>query len=139
MPAFDKPIARIEIDRHFHLRLAELIREIAQPVASEALPPLLRALADDLDAVRAGNAPNDQTLARAPLLHDWTLVSAPDGVRLQGVVEDHPVLGTRPIITSPVWLLNAEQNWAHTLSRFYRLAAPAPIAEEGAVVRHRAN
>ncbi len=94
---FDMPIARIEFDRHFHLRLARLIRHIAKPVMSGALPPLLRALADDLDAVQAGDAPNDQTLARAPLLHDWTLVSAPDGVRLEGVVEGHPIFGSRPI------------------------------------------
>jgi hypothetical protein len=133
---FDMPIARIEFDRHFHLRLVRLIRHIAQPVMSGALPPLLRALADDLDAVQAGDAPNDQTLARAPLLHDWTLVSAPDGVRLEGVVEGHPIFGSRPISTSPLWLLNTEKNWARSLSRFYRLGSAASLVDEGEVVRH---
>ncbi|MGA8171811.1 MAG: DUF6634 family protein, partial [Methylocystis sp.] len=55
---------------------------------------------------------------------------------LEGVVEGHPIFGSRPINTSPLWLLNTEKNWARSLSRFYRLGSAASLVDEGEVVRH---
>jgi hypothetical protein len=49
----------------------------------------------------------------------------PAGVRLIGEVSDHPLLGDRPAITSPLWAADPDGRWIRTTSRFYRLGEPA--------------
>jgi len=47
------------------------------------------------------------------------------GLCLAGFAAGHPLLGTKHIATSPVWVLDPGLRWARTLSRFYRLGVPA--------------
>ena len=103
--------------------------DLAMLAPSAITPDLtgrLRRLADDLDRIVAGTAPSAIELARAPLLVDWQIVlGLPSGVSLVGFAAGHPVLGTKQIVTSPVWVLAPDLTWARTLSRFYRLGIPA--------------
>jgi hypothetical protein len=81
----------------------------------------LRRLSDDLDRIAGGAAPTPADLQRAPLLVDWQLTFTLHGVSLFGFAAGHPLLGTKNIITSPLWVLDRDLHWARTLSRFYRL------------------
>jgi len=83
-------------------------------------------LAVDIARVGEGSGPTAEELAQAPLLENWTVALALSGPVLTGDVVNHPQLGSRKIATSPVWLLDPDSlAWARTLSRFYRLGAPA--------------
>jgi hypothetical protein len=95
------------------------------------LPARLRDLADDLDRVRAGAAPREEDLARAPLIVDWRTVLSPLGLRLIGEVAGHPLLGDRTALTSQLWAADPGGQWIRTLSRFYRLGATSPIGGSG--------
>jgi hypothetical protein len=85
----------------------------------------LRALADDLDAMRAGIGPVASDLATAPLLVDWRGVLTPMSLRLAGFAAGHPRLGNRAVLTSQIWAADADNRWVRTLSRYYRLGIPA--------------
>lgn len=85
----------------------------------------LRRLADDLDRIAADMAPTSAELAQAPLLVDWRLTVLLSGLSLTGFVAGHPLLGSKNIVTSPVWVLDPDLAWARTLSRFYRLGVSA--------------
>jgi hypothetical protein len=125
------------IDALFFDRLHDILASVLDASSSEKLTSLLRDLADDLDAIREGRAPDAATLANAPLLINWRVIATPDGLRLAGWVEGHPLFGSRQIVTSPLWALNMEkQPWARTLSRFYALAEPAAVQDDEAAVRH---
>lgn len=93
-----------------------------------SLPARLRDLADDLDRVRAGAAPREEDLARAPLIVDWHALLTPLGLRLIGFVTGHPLLGNRPAMTSQVWAADPGGRWIRTLTRFYRLGEASRIA-----------
>ena len=84
----------------------------------------LRALADDCDRLELGRPVSSLLLQKAPLLEDWAPAVTPQGVQLIGHVTGHPLLGDRPIATSPVWFADPNGAWARTLSRFYRLGPP---------------
>ncbi len=88
----------------------------------------LRRLADDLERIAAGGAPAPADLERAPLLVDWWLMLTLSGLSLVGFVAGYPLLGTKNIATSPVWVLDPRLKWARTLSRFYRLGVRAGAA-----------
>lgn len=84
----------------------------------------MRAMCDDIDAFLAGLPPSEEMLAQAPLLEEWRLV--PDqSTRLSGFVSGHPRIRPGPLVSSQVFMLDPEQKWARTLSRFYRLGTPA--------------
>jgi hypothetical protein len=87
----------------------------------------LRALADDLERM-AMFQPNAE-LEGAPTLHDWSAVRRPVG-GLSGIVEAHPLLGTRPVVTSEVFAIDRKRGWARTFSRFYRLGEAADFNKE---------
>jgi len=90
----------------------------------------IRAMCDDIDAVLAGLSPSEEMLAQAPLLEEWRLV--PDqSTRLSGRVLGHPTIRSGPLVSSQVYMLDPGRRWARTLSRFYRLGAPAEGSDHG--------
>lgn len=64
-------------------------------------------------------------LPTAPILDRYLPVLTPLGLHLVGHVTNHPLLGSRKIATSQVWIADPEGSWVRTLSRFYRLGQPA--------------
>ena len=80
----------------------------------------LRALADDLERIAAGDLPTQDTLAGAPVIENYRR-----GIRevpvLVGDVEGHPRLGTTLTTTTTLWAFAPTHGWARTQSRFYRL------------------
>lgn len=100
-----------------------------QALAPDAITPdltaRLRRLADDLDRVAAKRAPTPAELKQAPLLVDWRILMTFRGLCFVGFAAGHPLLGSKQIVTSPLWVLDPDLRWARTLSRFYRLGAPA--------------
>lgn len=80
----------------------------------------LRAMCDDVDAVLAGLPPTERLLARAPLLTGWE--AAPyEAICLIGQVSGHPLIDDGPLRSSQVYMIDPDQRWARTISRFYRL------------------
>ena len=76
------------------------------------------------DRITAGAAPHPRDLDSAPLLSRWQRGAMPalEPV-LIGVVDGHPRLpGRRQVATSRLIALDAEQGWARTVSRWYRLS-----------------
>ena len=102
----------------------------------------LHKLADDCAILaQYGTAPRSQ-LRTAPLLDRYLPVITSQGVRLIGHVSDHPVLGSRQVITSQLWFADPDRQWLRTLSRYYRLGAPASSnddADEVLIVLGRAS
>jgi hypothetical protein len=98
---------------------------LAPQAANADLCRRLRRLAHDLDRIGAGEAPSAAELAAAPRLEDWRVALTPAGLSLAGFVTAHPILGTKAIVTSPLWVVDPALSWARTLSRFYVLGAPA--------------
>ena len=60
----------------------------------------------------------------APWLDQWTPVLRGAQLSLAGNVEGHPALGKTQIVTSPLIHVSEGDQWARTLSRWYRLGAP---------------
>jgi hypothetical protein len=90
----------------------------------------LRTLADDLDRIRVGQAPNDREYREAPLIGGWRTIFDPTGLRLTGQVLDHPRIRAGVAMTSQLWAADPSGLWVRTLSRFYRLGAPAGVIDE---------
>ncbi|PZQ19259.1 MAG: hypothetical protein DI565_02475 [Ancylobacter novellus] len=73
-----------------------------------------------------GGAPD---LADAPALDHWRLVRDEESAFLIGIVTGHPrIADGRLTRTSQLVAMNRGRTWARTLSRFYRLYAPADDA-----------
>jgi hypothetical protein len=64
-----------------------------------------------------------ESLADAPLLDDWYVVTHGDVAVLFGQVSGHPTLRGY-ITTSRVTAMDADAGWAETLNRIYRLGQP---------------
>ena len=79
-------------------------------------------LAADLSLIEREQGPTAEELEQAPLLLNWRLAPGPV-MALEGLVLDHPKLGTDQICTSMVYYLDRNARWARTLSRYYRLDA----------------
>ncbi|MCO5081599.1 MAG: hypothetical protein M9955_08060 [Rhizobiaceae bacterium] len=86
----------------------------------------LSALLADMTAVRGGVSPENLTDGEPPFLDGWVMANRPIPC-LVGLSSGHPRLfGTRrPIATSDLWLMSADNSWARSLSRWYRLGRPA--------------
>ena len=86
----------------------------------------LSALVADMSALRGGAAPGILTGEEPPFLGGWGLAQRPVPC-LVGLSSGHPRLfgSGRPIATSDLWLMSADQSWARSLSRWYRLGRPA--------------
>ena len=131
--AINLPLLLVELDLGpgFAAGLAATIDALLQPPSASDVERM-RQLLRDLEAIRNGDGPSSAQLATAPLLSDWCLALAPDGLRLVGEVTGHPLLGTRTRVrTSPVYAVGPEFSFARTLSRFYRLGPmnSAPMAK----------
>jgi hypothetical protein len=88
----------------------------------------LSRLAEDLRFVEAGSLPLFDLL-EAPILYNHRIRRLPVG-SLEGIVEGHPKLASgREITTSQVFFIDTDWGLARTLSRWYRLSATAPGAE----------
>lgn len=82
-----------------------------------------------IDAAEAG--PSEADIANAPVLSDWMPAVSPFAhVILVGKVVGHPILGTRSITTSQLIAIRPATGWARTVSRWYRLAQPAPASTD---------
>ena len=119
----------IELGPLFAKHLAAAVAALLQPPTKadvEAIRNLLR----DLDDIRAGRGPSHDVLGSAPLLTDWTLLTAPDGLRMIGRVVEHSRLGDRArIVTSRLYAIDGKAHgWARTLTRYYHLAPPHAAA-----------
>ncbi|MFK4826272.1 DUF6634 family protein [Paenochrobactrum sp. BZR 588] len=86
---------------------------------------LLKALAQDMEAFLNGHGPTEKVLAQSPVIESWRH-SERYGPCLVGTLHSHPLLGdiVPNGITSQLWLMNKDEGWARTLSRFYRLGQP---------------
>jgi hypothetical protein len=85
----------------------------------------LQSLADDCARLAHDTAFVSARLRTAPVLDRYVPVITPLGVRLVGRVTGHPLLGSRKVVTSPIWFADPEAHWVRTLSRFYALRRPA--------------
>lgn len=86
----------------------------------------LASLVADMEALRLGAFPESLTKDEAPILDRWVVAQRPIPC-LAGLASGHPLLfgSGRLIGTSDLWLMSADQTWARTLSRWYRLGRPA--------------
>ncbi len=90
----------------------------------------LQRLIEDLKMLRDGKGPVSETLDDSPALYDWNQTTRP-AVCLEGFVQEHPRLGrNRLIITSDLYYLDPELQFARTLSRFYRLGNPVRFGRQ---------
>ncbi|ABS13426.1 hypothetical protein Oant_0702 [Brucella anthropi ATCC 49188] len=83
---------------------------------------MLKALVDDLERIFQGDYPDERILTISPAITNWKL-SARRATCLEGVLFEHPHLGyiVPNGITSELWLLDLDRNYARTFSLFYRL------------------
>jgi hypothetical protein len=109
---------RVADDQHI------LVRALYPEALTPELMACLRRLADDLDRIAVGRAPTAADLNTAPLLVDWRMALTWNGLCLTGFAAGHPLLGSKQIVTSHLWALDPDRQWARTFSRFYRLGVP---------------
>lgn len=90
----------------------------------------LSALVSDMERIRRGVSVAKLAGDTPPLLDCWSRAVRPAPC-LMGLSSGHPRLtGTgRLILTSDLWLISADSQWARTLSRWYRLGDP--LSPEG--------
>ena len=120
---------KIAVDGQFTDNLLKTIVGLANPKSCIDLGVRLRRLADDVDDIADGRGPNVKVLVQAPILSNWSIFAAPDGVRLMGTVKDHPHAGPGLILTSMIFAIDPTLQWVRTLSRFYRLGQSALPSE----------
>ncbi|HEY8361205.1 MAG TPA: DUF6634 family protein [Ramlibacter sp.] len=88
----------------------------------------LEQLANDLRRLAAGKEPSQEQVAQAPLLRQWCFHQQPRYV-LMGTSYGHPQIADgKLIVTSEIFAVDAERQWARTLSRYYALG---PITRVG--------
>lgn len=83
-------------------------------------------LLSDLKRIRDSVAPNADDLTSAPVL-DYYVVAARPCPCLAGNVTGDPLVRSRRVVTSDLWVMAPELGWARTLSRFYALGRPLGI------------
>lgn len=83
---------------------------------------LLERLARDLRDAAMSNV--DLKPKNPIYLEGWSMTSR-DAPALMGHVSGHPTLGTTFLRTSELYYIDTQSGWARTLSRWYRLGAPA--------------
>ncbi|MGF7054755.1 hypothetical protein GGC47_003959 [Bosea sp. OAE752] len=90
------------------------MRELVQKITDAAA---------DLRRLEEGWLPSDADLRDAVILEDWMIGRDPltGQTVFWGRSIGHPILGDRPITTSPLIWVNEDRTIARTLSRWYRL------------------
>ncbi|MBG6143390.1 hypothetical protein IWQ51_001509 [Labrenzia sp. EL_142] len=105
------------------------IENLKDPKAAELLSAdieKLQRLLDDLNDLRAGNYPSNDTLSKAPFLNDYLVIKR--GIAaLSGDVTGHPTISGNdaPMLSSPLFVVLKDIGAARTLSRWYRLGERA--------------
>lgn len=90
---------------------------------------LLENLLRDLKQIRRGIFPGQKTLAAAPIIDNWRVVSRPTTC-LTGEFFRHPILKDTPVgITSDVWVISPKMGFVRTLSRYYQLGRKADTTD----------
>jgi hypothetical protein len=89
-----------------------------------SLAEKLQGLAFDVAAIRGGEGPMPTDLLGAPVLDDWSLEPF-QAQLLAGTARGHPRLGSGPVRTSMAVLVDENEGWGRTLSRYYRLGRKA--------------
>lgn len=85
----------------------------------------LRRLVVDIEALAHGRHPSPAVLSQAPILENWALAVHPVPC-LTGQFLGHPTIRSgRSGRTSDLWVHAPGLSYARTLSRWYRLGAPA--------------
>jgi hypothetical protein len=91
-----------------------------------AMVEKLRRLANDIEALGAGNLPTSERLDAAPLLRHWVADRRPT-LCLRGIVYGHPTIAYgHAAVTSQIFAIDPLRKWVRTYSRFYALGAPRP-------------
>lgn len=85
----------------------------------------LRSLAEDCARLERNAAFVTARLRAAPVLDLYLPLITPLGLHLVGQVTGHPRLGSRKVVTSPLWFADPDGMWVRTLSRFYALGRAA--------------
>ncbi|MFC7067069.1 DUF6634 family protein [Brucella rhizosphaerae] len=87
---------------------------------------MLKSLVGDLERILQGDYPSELELNSAPIITNWK-VSVRPSTCLEGALFEHPRLGNLVPsgLTSELWLLDLDRNYARTFSRFYRLGKKA--------------
>jgi hypothetical protein len=90
----------------------------------KSLEDNLTNLLSDIREIRAGEMPPAKVLRDAPIIEQWSCGLIPAGC-IVGSVRGHPILGDRAHVhTSHLVLIDRENGWARTWSRYYRLGLP---------------
>ncbi len=91
---------------------------------------LLWNLLRDLKDIRQSGGPSDAELANAPLLDNWVPAKRLESC-LSGNFDGHPIIRKGNFgITSQLWFVDSRFRFARTLSRYYRLGAPADLKDK---------
>lgn len=97
---------------------------ITQCGSLNSLQDSLTSLLSDIRDLRAGEIPRPMDLSAAPAIDHWSYGHIPARC-IVGSVRGHSILGNRARVhTSQLVLLDPENGWARTWSRYYRLGAP---------------
>ena len=94
------------------------------------LPTRLRTLARDLELIRKAEAPTQRQYDEAPFIDQWRATTDATGLRLTGLVANHPRLRPGPAMTTQLWTADPYGRWVRSLSRFYRLGRRLPSAKQ---------
>jgi hypothetical protein len=97
---------------------------ITQCGSLNSLQDSLTSLLCDIDDLQIGELPRSIDLNAAPAIDQWSYGLVPARC-IVGSVRGHPILSNRARIhTSQLVLIDPEEGWARTWSRYYRLGAP---------------
>lgn len=92
----------------------------------------LTSLLCDIQDLRTTDMPRSMDLRAAPIIDKWSYGLIPSRCII-GSVRAHPILGDRARVhTSQLILVDPENGWARTWSRYYRLGAlEGPVTNSG--------
>jgi hypothetical protein len=97
---------------------------ITQYGSLNSLYDSLTSLLCDIRDLRTGEIPRSMDLSAAPIIDKWSYGLVPARC-IAGSVRGHPILGNLARVhTSEFVLIDPENGWARTWSRYYRLGAP---------------
>jgi hypothetical protein len=97
---------------------------VTQCGSLKSLEDSLTTLLSDIRDLRTSEVPRSLDLMSAPAIDQWSFGLVPARC-IVGSVRGHPILSNRARVhTSQLVLIDPENGWARTWSRYYRLGAP---------------